>query len=40
VPKRALLALGFVGLVLLIYYGLGAFVAYTDGVPSLLIAKW
>ncbi|WP_298955252.1 HlyD family secretion protein [uncultured Methylobacterium sp.] len=29
-PKRALLALGFVGLVLLIYYGLGAFVAYTD----------
>ncbi|WP_187371445.1 HlyD family secretion protein [Methylobacterium oryzihabitans] len=29
-PKRALLALGFVGLVLLIYYGLGAVVAYTD----------
>ncbi len=29
-PQRALLALGFVGLVLLIYYGLGAIVAYTD----------
>lgn len=29
-PKRALLVLGLVGLVLLIYYGLGAVVAYTD----------
>jgi hypothetical protein len=36
VPKRALLALGFVGLVLLIYYGLGADAIFGRFVPKIV----